>query len=132
VIGLASSGFGDGSKKRQKAIDAKITDGLEKWIKDGGLTVPGTTLDDLSTIIDADKAQLQYYFRTVMGKRFSVWRKELRIRIAQELILDNPDMSISHIGAKVGFRDKSNFKKRFKEVTGCLPMEWKASVSGEK
>ena len=125
VISRASRALKTGKMDSQRFIDAKITRALHDWADRGGFLEHGCNLDSLSKELDVSKAQLQYYFSSVVGVRFSFWLKALRVEKAKKVMAAYPDMPISLVGEKVGYPDKSNFKKRFAEVEGCSPVEWK-------
>ena len=52
------------------------------------------------------------------GERFLTIRKRLRIGDAKRLLLSRPDMTMSEVARTVGFQDKSDFRRAFKEETG--------------
>ena len=64
---------------------------------------------------------------TCTGERFLTIRKRLRIGDAKELLLSRPDMTMSQVARTVGFQDKSDFRRAFREETGCLPRIWRES-----
>lgn len=108
----------------RKVLDAGITRGLEQWIKDEKY-IAGSELEDVADELGVSPAQLRSYFTDVVGVRFSCWRKALRIEKAKSLLLERPELPVSTIGTMVGFPDKSNFRKRFREVEDCSPREWR-------
>ena len=44
---------------------------------------------------------------------------------AMRLLLENRETPANLIGEQVGISDKSNFRKQFKEITGCTPVQWR-------
>ena len=54
---------------------------------------------------------------------------EYRIRYAQQLLADNPDMKLSTVMTKSGFTSESTFFRTFKAVTGLSP---KATIKREQ
>jgi len=126
VISLENTFLSLFGKNHQGAIDNRITLALNSWIKDGRYTRSDVNMDDIALELGVEKAQLQYYFKNVMGVSFSAWRKKLRINEAKRIMNENPDMPASAVGAAVGYPDKSNFRKRFYEVESCTPNEWKS------
>lgn len=109
----------------RRSIDAAITKGLEQWIKDEKYISADQELEDVADELGVSRAQLQSYFSSVVGVRFSCWRKALRIEKAKALLLERPDLPVSTIGTMVGYPDKSNFRKRFREIEECTPLEWR-------
>ena len=54
---------------------------------------------------------------------------EYRVRHAQQLLADHPDMKLSALIAMSGFSSESTFFRSFKAVTGLSPKEWLAQKS---
>lgn len=108
-----------------RMTDARITKGLEQWVKDGKYASTDLELGDVADEIGVSRAALQCYFSNVIGVRFSSWRKALRIEKAKAILLERPDLPVSTVGAMVGFPDKSNFRARFREIEDCSPREWR-------
>ena len=60
------------------------------------------------------------------GKNFLQWRKEIRIDEAKRLLVKDKTIPTAIIGEEVGISDKSNFKRQFREITGCTPAQWRS------
>jgi len=131
LLALATSTGKPHGVRIQSAIDSKITFALKQWISLGSFLEKDSSIESLAEAINVEKSQLQYYFRSIVKKRFSTWQKELRIGEAKRLLIENPDMPVSAVGAAVGICDKSNFRKRFFEVEGCSPLEWRKKKLGK-
>lgn len=67
-------------------------------------------------------------FKKVMNKNFITYITELRIARAQEL-LTNTTLPIIDIAAEVGYERQSYFTKKFKELSGITPRQFRASSS---
>jgi len=109
--------------ENQRRIDARITAALEKFIEDKGYR-DELEVSEVAAGLGVSTQQLGYYFKHVLGKSFTQWRKEMRVEDAKALLRDT-EMSISEIAGLVGIPDKSNFRKRFTDVAGCTPKEWR-------
>ena len=59
------------------------------------------------------------------GERFYTVRKRLRIADAKALLIKRSEMSLSSVSRTVGFQDKSDFRRAFREETGCSPKLWR-------
>ena len=75
---------------------------------------------------------LSFYFSSVVGERFSSFRKRLRLEEARRLICENPDSKLSHVASRVGIPDKCNFRKQFYSVYGIPPSEWQRQCAEMK
>lgn len=68
------------------------------------------------------------FFRGCSGKSFLEYLTELRIGTACRLLLET-DRRVSEIGAMSGFRNLSNFNRRFRALKGLSPREFRAQYS---
>ena len=87
---------------------------------------PQFSLDDLAKQLDVPKHHLYYCFNTLLNKKFSSIRKEMRVAYAKELLLNGnlKNQSMEGIWTNAGFSSKTNFFISFKEVTGSSPLEY--------
>ena len=87
---------------------------------------PQFSLDDLAKQLDVPKHHLYYCFNTLLNKKFSSIRKEMRVAYAKELLLNGnlKNQSMEGIWTNAGFSSKTNFFISFKEVTGTSPLEY--------
>ena len=108
----------------RKTVD-KVERKLARWIEEGKHLEPDISLDDVLDDLDLTRKELSFYCSRVLKKKFLTWRKELRINEAKELLLKHPEAPACHIGFVVGLYDKSNFRRQFREVVGCTPLEWR-------
>ena len=110
--------------------DAKTEIGLERWVAQRRYAVPDATLGDVAEEIGVSQVQLSFYFRVILGIRFSTWRKRIRIRDAKILLIQEPDKSLASIGEAVGIADKSDFRRQFREIVGMSPAEYREKLLG--
>lgn len=114
---------------QEMKIDARITYGLEGWMRSMEHRNPTATIHDVASDLGVSTQQLAWYFKTVLGTSFTQWRKGVRIRDAQALMKAYPRLSTSEIGRMVGIPDRSNFTKRFEDIVGCKPSVYRKSLS---
>lgn len=69
------------------------------------------------------------YFKARTKRTLKEFVNELRINYACQLLEENT-RSISQICFEVGFNNISNFNRRFKEMKGVTPQQYKASIIG--
>ena len=80
-----------------------------------------------SSMAEAFEMSLPYlsrYFKKHIGKNLSDYVTELKIGKAKELLLYE-DMPIKDVAEKVGYYSVNSFNRRFKQVTGCTPSEYR-------
>lgn len=106
-------------EKRRLAIAA-----IGRWIKDRRWT-EDATLDEVAESLGIDKEYLSRIFRARFGKSFLQWRKHMRIDEAKRLLIKDSKIPTALVGEAVGINDKSNFKRQFRDLTGCTPAQWR-------
>ena len=97
---------------------------IQRWIEEKRW-MEDASLQDVARELGISRDRLSNYFRVNTGKTFLQWRKEKRINEAKVLLIRNKDLPTGIIGEAVGICDKSNFKREFRELTGCTPAQWR-------
>lgn len=69
--------------------------------------------------------------RTLTGKNLTSFVREIRIQQACRMAKDNPDLRVSDIAYRVGFRDPKYFATSFKHVIGTQPNEYFEKLRGK-
>lgn len=87
---------------------------------------PKFCLDDLAKQLNFPKHHLYYCFNSIINKKFSEVRKEMRVDYAKELLINGnlQNLSLEGIWTNSGFSSKTNFFISFKDVTGFTPIEF--------
>ena len=68
---------------------------------------------------------LSAMIKRATGMAFKEYLTDLRINEARRLLRSCPAMSVNEVSEAVGYRKASNFIKKFKEKTGCTPMQYR-------
>ena len=66
-------------------------------------------------------------FKESTGKSLHAWQIEQKCRIADELIQNEPSLTLKEVAATFGFYDEYHFGKCFKKITGRSPKNRKAN-----
>lgn len=119
----------NGSKNSGKKIDATeaeiFTQKLESVMNEKALYKnPNLTLQDLSKEINISSHQLSQLLNNNLGKNFTSFVNEFRIKEACEIITSNDKLTLESIGYDVGFNSKSTFFVAFKKYTGTTPSNY--------
>lgn len=121
------AGFIPRSYKNQMTktqIDQKISE----WINNPENDTKNPTIETFADFIGTDKYTLNTYFYKYHNKDFRTWRSEMKIKKARAMLIrKNNALDINQTAEALGFRDKSNFHRLFKQYTGCTPGEWKST-----
>lgn len=102
---------------------------LEKAIVDKDLYKdPNLKLSDLAQKINISTHQLSQLLNENLGKSFSTYINEYRIKEACKLITIDDRLTLEAIGYEVGYNSKSTFYTAFKKVTDTTPAHFKESM----
>lgn len=87
----------------------------------------GLSLGKAAEIAGMETHYFSTFFREKVGVAFSVWRGDLRIRSAKELMRSS-DYAISEVAFRSGYNELRTFERAFKKRTGLTPREFKRRV----
>ncbi len=87
-------------------------------------------VDDLSLRGIAEELQytpnhLGRLFQEATGRRFSDYLKEQRMDRAMSLLQRMPELRVSEVAARVGYRDPDAFSRQFRDAFGVLPKSFR-------
>ena len=85
---------------------------------------PRLKLSDIAVELGVSVATLTDCISRQRNCTFAQLVAEYRVRYAQQLLADNPDMKLSIVITKSGFTSETTFFRTFKTVTGLSPKEW--------
>ena len=109
----------------QRTVNEKIARKFHLWVAEKRYCKTDMSMSDVAEEFGVSVEALAFYFSHVVGERFSVVRKNLRLEEARRMICENPDSKIVVVANKVGIPDKCNFRKQFHTAFGYSPSEWK-------
>lgn len=98
---------------------------VEAWVRGKGYRRPDATIQAAAARMGMDSKQLHRYALTRFGSDFRSWRCRLRMQDAKEELLRDPSAPASLVARRVGYNDRSNFARHFKEATGMSPAQWR-------
>lgn len=82
------------------------------------------TIEDVSFGTGIRQVWLNTYFNRYLAKDFRSWKTEYRIRKFCSVMDAEPNLRVTDVARKIGFRDLSNFHRQFKRVMGVTPKQW--------
>ena len=120
----AESAPASNSDDRVNRLMAQIAEQMEKkeLFRRSGLTK-----EDLARAVSSNSRYVSDCINTMAGCSFIDYVNGYRIRYAQRLLYENPDMRLSEISEESGFSSEVTFYRNFKARTGQTPGEWLAS-----
>ncbi len=88
------------------------------------------TLDEISREVGMNSTAFCRYFQGKTGKTFAHFVNELRINYACKLLIQG-NQSIKGICDEAGFNNLSNFNRRFLDLTGKSPSQYRELFKGK-
>lgn len=81
-------------------------------------------VEQLARSVHCGHSHLCVVFKQVMGKSVGQYARELRMREAQRLLLDE-GMAVAQVARTVGYATPAAFSAAFCREEGCSPSEWR-------
>lgn len=92
---------------------------------------PGYNVVSLASDMSVSRASLFRKTKAMTGKNPTALIKEIRLKKAAALLLENQQASVADIAAKVGFATPGYFTKCFKDMFGMLPSQYRSQRHGD-
>ena len=70
------------------------------------------------------REQAEAYF-SQMGTDFRLWKLNYRLEIAKKRLLEDRSLKMDELSKDLGFKDKSNFYRQFRQKVGMTPRKWR-------
>lgn len=83
------------------------------------------TLNYLASKIHINSAYLSRKFHEEVGMGFSEYLNEFRLKEAQRMLVEYPDLSISSVSERCGFNSQHYFSQIFRKMTGQSPRDFR-------
>ena len=79
---------------------------------------------ELATELGMSESRFSRFFRRATGNTFTDFVNRIRVNRAGQLLMDT-DSLVTHICYEVGFNNVANFNRRFLEIKGVTPSEFR-------
>lgn len=83
---------------------------------------------DLARELNMNESAFSRYFRRATGNTFTDFVNHVRISRACQLLMES-DLLINHIGYEVGFNNIANFNRRFLDIKGMTPSDYRRQAA---
>lgn len=93
-------------------------------------TDPELSISAIAEAFEMPTARLSLAFKDAMRMSPLEYLTLLRVERSKELLRDS-GMSIKDVAAEVGYYDASSFIRRFKQMTGVTPLQYRRSKGGD-
>lgn len=87
--------------------------------------IPSITIDTVAMEIGSNRTYVSQLVQNTYSMTFNEYINHRRIEYGKEYILNHTDAIQEDIALKCGYSSAAAFNKRFKEITGMTPKEWK-------
>ncbi|MFM2058478.1 MAG: hypothetical protein RLY71_2863 [Pseudomonadota bacterium] len=108
----------DTSLDQIDAVVSRLTDNLAQPI----------SAADIAAELNMSESRFSRFFRRATGNTFTDFVNRVRINRACQLLMES-DRLITHICFDVGFNNVANFNRRFLEIKGLTPSEFRKQAS---
>ncbi len=98
---------------------------IASWVEKKGFIINNISLDILAVKFMTNRSYLSAYINNNKNKNFKTWIGELRIEEAKRLMVESPNLSLSDIAEKTGFKELCTFSRQFSKITGNAPTIWR-------
>jgi len=90
---------------------------------------PQLKLNDLATAVEETSHTLSEYLNSNVGKSFTMFINEYRVKAAEQMLQSNDHLTIEAIGNECGFKSNSTFYAAFNKGLGMTPAQYKKANS---
>jgi len=87
-------------------------------------------LSELASLTSLSDSRFRHLFTVETGMSPRVYLRKLRLARARQF-LDESRLNIDQIALKVGWQDRSHFERRFKQVYGVTPAQYRNAMRSE-
>lgn len=112
-------------ERRNGIPEKELQSRLKEWISIEDNIRNDFSIEHLAEQLNTNRHSLERYLHSTTNQDFRYWKTSVRIEKSKTLLLEKENMTVTEIAMLVGFNDKSNFHKKFKEITGCTPAQWR-------
>lgn len=104
---------------------SQLEEAVADWENTKKFVHSNINIENVAKELYTNRTYLSNYINTYKKKSFKQWICDLRINEAKQLLLSEPQVSVTDIAYRVGFSDKSNFTNRFSKNVGESPKKWR-------
>ena len=99
---------------------------VDSWISDEFYLEADCSLVKMAMQIKIPQHHLNYFFNSILDKKFTDWRNNLRIDFSKSLLEKDilKEITIEALAVKSGFASQTTFNRAFKNYLGLTPSQF--------
>lgn len=86
------------------------------------------TLPDIAERLGYSVRQVQRFIQKKYGMPYIIMLRTRKIDSIKKLLIDEPDIPVSEIAARVGYNSETSLYRDFKKHVGCTPCEYRKAT----
>ena len=125
-LGSGEAGLSEKLHSFEKEYNAQLFDRIHQLVVQKRLYLnPDLKIGDIAEALQASEKEVSKAINDVRDRRFTSYINDFRIELAKELLVSHPHDSIKEITFKTGFSSQPQFQRKFKELTGLTPEQFR-------
>lgn len=126
LVGSLFAGLLDIPSPRPEPLPSRLTTAQMRRLTAYTMssTVGRVSLADMAASVGLSESWFGTVFKQTTGLTPMQWQLQRRIEAAKGL-LENPELTIAEVAARLGFTDQAHFTKAFRHTTGDTPAAWR-------
>lgn len=106
---------------------------LNEWVENKRYCDGTLSVYDVARELNVSYGYMNNYFKNIVHVPFRTWRIGLRIDEAKRIMVEEDNSySISDIASRVGYNDRANFYRHFKDYEDSTPEEYRKRAMKSK
>ena len=97
---------------------------IERWTAGEHYCRQRLNIQEVAGEIGIDRERLSAWLNR-HGMDYATWLNRLRIEKSKQLLAEHAEWSNEAVARECGFTDRSYFQRKFKELTGKTPIDWR-------
>lgn len=114
-----------GGEASESKLNANLLEQISRLIEEEELYKrKDLRISDLASELASNKTYVSILLNSISGTKFTTLVNGYRVRHAQQLMLEHPDMLLDDVAEQSGFSSRATFFRNFKSHTGLTPGQW--------
>lgn len=112
------------SDKKGSGKPARLTESIIAFIGENAFD-PDFDLQAVAQKFDLSSDYISSLLKAALGESFKEYLTRLRMAEAGRLLREQPTLTVAEVSARAGYRKVSNFIKKFKDIHGVTPSQYR-------